>query len=74
LGGTEYSWVTAAECPTVSADLGRAVARKSSTGAFIFVQGAGHSENLFLIHNMNSICRLCKLIINIFPQIRIVSS
>jgi len=28
---------------------------------------ARHSENLFLIHNMNSICRLCKVIINIFP-------
>jgi len=28
----------------------------------MFVQGVRHSENLFLIHNMNSICRLCKLI------------
>jgi len=29
--------------------------------AFMFVQGARYSENLFLIHNKNSICRLCKL-------------
>ena len=33
---------------------------------------ARHSENLYLIHNMNSICRLCKLIRNIFPQISII--
>ena len=41
---------------------------------FMFVQGARHSENLILIHNMNSICRLCKLFVNIFPQIRITGS
>ena len=29
---------------------------------------------LSLIHNMNSICRLCKLIICIFPQIRVIGS
>jgi len=40
----------------------------------MFVQGARHSENLYLIHNMNSICRLCKLIINIFPQIPTIGS
>jgi len=33
----------------------------------MFVQGSKHSENSYLIHNMNSICRLCKLIISIFP-------
>jgi len=53
--------VTAPECPTVSAGLGRTVARKSSMGALMFVQGVRHSENLILIHNMNSICRLYKL-------------
>jgi len=37
-------------------------------------RGARHSENIFLIHNMNSICRLYKLIINIFPQIPIIGS
>jgi len=26
-------------------------------GAFMFVQEARHSENLYLIHNMNSICK-----------------
>jgi len=38
-------------------------------GAFMFVQAASarHSETLDLIHNMSSICRLCKLIINMFP-------
>jgi len=30
-------------------------------GAFMFVQGARHYENLYWIHNRNSICRLCKL-------------
>jgi len=33
-----------------------------------------HPENLFLNHNIKSICRLCKLIINIFPQIPIIGS
>jgi len=37
-------------------------------------RGTRHSENLFLIHNMNSICRLCKLVINISPQMRIIGS
>jgi len=37
---------------------------------------ARHSENLFLIHNMNSICSLCKLglITNIFGQQPIIGS
>jgi len=39
----------------------------------MFVQGARHSENLYLIYNMNSICRLCKSITNIFPQIPIIN-
>jgi len=30
--------------------------------------GPRYSENWFLSHNMNSICRLCKLIIHIFPK------
>jgi len=30
-------------------------------------KGARHSENLFLIHNMNSICRLCTLHCKYFP-------
>jgi len=51
--------------PLMSVDMGRTVARKSSVGVFfMFVQGARHSENLYSIHNMNSICRLCKLIIS----------
>jgi len=40
----------------------------------MFVQRSRHSEDLFSIHNMNSICRLCKIIIHIFPQIRIIGS
>jgi len=40
----------------------RTIARKFSIGGFMFVQGAKHSENLCLIHNMYSNCRLCKLI------------
>jgi len=60
--------------PPVSAGLGRTVARSLPLGAFMFVQGARDSENIFLIHNMNSICRLCKLIINIFPQTTIIGS
>jgi len=47
-----------------SAGIGWTVARKSSVGGFMFVQGARHSANLYLIHNMHSICRLRKLIIN----------
>jgi len=43
-------------------------------GAFTFVQGARQSEDLFLIQSMNSLCRLCKLILNIFPQIPIIGS
>jgi len=43
-------------------------------GAFMFVEGARHSENLFLIHNMNSICILCKLIINILSKIPTIGS
>jgi len=43
-------------------------------GGFMFVEGARHSENIYLINNMNSACRLCKLIINIFPQIPIIGS
>jgi len=53
------------QMPLMSVDMGRTVARKSSVGVFfMFVQGARHSENLYSIHNMNSICRLCKLIIS----------
>jgi len=37
-------------------------------------RGIGHSENLFLIYNMNNICRLRKLIINNFLQIPIIGS
>ena len=48
--------------------------RQKVWGPSCLCRGARHSENLFLIHNMNSICRLCKLIINIFPQIPIVGS
>ena len=46
--------ITAPECPTVSAGLGRTVARNLPLAVFMFVQGATHSENVFLIHNMNS--------------------
>jgi len=38
----------------------------------MFVQGTRPSENLYLIHNLNSICRLSKLILNIFPEIPII--
>jgi len=72
LGEKKDLGVTAPECPTVSAGLDRTVAKKSSTGGLHVCAGARHSENLFLIHNMDSICRLCKLNINIFPQIRII--
>ena len=48
--------------PPVSAGQGRTIARMSSVGGFMFVQGARHSENVCLIHNMHSNCRLCKLI------------
>jgi len=43
-------------------------------GASCVCRGARHSEYLFSIHNMNSICRFCKLIINIFPQRHIIGS
>jgi len=58
--------VTAPKFPLVSADLGEPSPESLPLGAFTFVQRARHSENLFFIHNMNSICRLCKLNIN-FP-------
>jgi len=61
--------------PPVYAGLGSTVTRKSSIGDLhVCAGGARHSENSFLIHNMNSICRLCKLFVNIFPQIRIIGS
>ena len=44
----------------MSAGLGRNIARKSSIGRLHVCGGARHSENLYLIHNMNSICTLCK--------------
>jgi len=50
-------WVTAPNTP-VSAGLGSTVVRKFS-GSWepsCLWRGARHSENLFLIHNMNSIC------------------
>ena len=43
-------------------------------GASCVCRGARHSEYLFSIHNMNSICRFCKLIINILPQRHIIGS
>ena len=66
--------VTAPECPAVSAGLGRTAARVFHWGHSYLLKGVRHSENLFLIHNMNSNCRLCKVIMNVFPQIRIIGS
>jgi len=60
--------------PNAPSCLGRNVARKSSNGAFVFAQGARYSENIFLIHNMPRIFRLCKLIISIFRQMLIIGS
>jgi len=45
-----------------------------STGGLHVCAGAWHSESLYLIHNMNSICIWCKLIITIFRQIPIICS
>jgi len=56
----------------VCAGIDRTVARKSSIGVLLFVRGTRHPGNVYVIHNMNKICRLCKLIINIFPQIPII--
>jgi len=60
----------------VSAGLGRTVTRKCSIhwGPLFLCSGVRHSENVYLIQNMNSICRLCKLTINIFPKIHIIGS
>ena len=52
--------------PSVSVSLGRTVARKSSIAGLQVL--CRHAENFSLIHNMNSIWRLCKLITNIFPM------
>jgi len=41
---------TVPECFPVSAGLCGTIARKSSIGAFVFVQRVRHSENLYLIH------------------------
>jgi len=41
--------------------------------SYLFME-ARNSENVYLIHNMNSICSLCKLIINIFSQMPIIGS
>jgi len=45
-------------------------------GAFIFVQGARHSEILFLIHNIHvmAFADCANNIINIFPQIPTIGS
>jgi len=69
-GAQKRFWGNFPRMPPVSAGLGRTVARMSSIGDIHVCAGAArHSENLCIIHNMNSICRLCKLITNIFPQI-----
>jgi len=64
-------WGKCPRMPPMSAGLCRTFARSSS---FMFVQGARHTENLYLFHNMNSVCRLCKLIINVSWQIPIIGS
>ena len=38
-------------------------------GASCLCRWARHSQHLYLMHNINSICRLCKLIINILSHI-----
>jgi len=45
-------------------------------GPSCLCRGARHSKNIFLIHNMNRICRLCKLglITNIFAHLPITGS
>jgi len=73
--GHKKIWGNCLRMPPMSAGLGRTVARKSSIGGLhVCARGARHSENLYLIHNMKSICRLCKIIINIFPKIPIIGS
>jgi len=73
-GAQKNFGVTAPECPPCLRYWAEPSPESFPLEAFMFVQGDRHSENVFLIHNTNNICQLCKLIINIFPQIRIVGS
>jgi len=59
--------------PPVSAALGRTDARKCSIGGFMLAVGLNILK-IYFYHNMNTICKLCKLIINIFPQIPTIGS
>jgi len=60
--------------PPVATGLDTTIAKKCSIGGLHICAGARHSENLYLILNMNSICRLCKSIRNSFFQIPIIGS
>jgi len=53
--------VTSPECPPCLRVWAEPSPECLTLGAFVFVQGARYSENVYLIHNMNSSCRLCKL-------------
>jgi len=66
--------VTPHECPPCLRAWAELSSESLPLGTFMFVQGDGDSEHLFLIHKMNSICSLCKLIINIFQHTRIIGS
>jgi len=59
--GAQIFGVTSPECPPYLRAWAEPSPGGHPLGAFVFVQGARHSENLYLIHNMDSICRLCKL-------------
>jgi len=59
-GAQKTFGVTAPECSPCLRAWAEPSPESLPLGAFIFVQGARHSENLFLIQKMNSICRLCK--------------
>jgi len=66
--------VTAPECPPCLRAWTEPSPKVFHRAPSCLCRGARHSENVYLFHNMNSICRLCKLIINIFPQIPIIGS
>jgi len=74
-GGHKKIGVTAPECPTLSAGLGRTVGTKSSIGGLhVCAWGGRHSENLFLSHKITAFADCANYIINIFPQIPIIGS
>jgi len=69
LGGAQKrSGVTSPECPRVCGPGQNRRQKVFHWSPSCLCRGARQSENLYLIHNMNSVCRFCELITIIFRK------